>query len=70
MERIKEVVKETEKVVELRNEYESVKEVEKIVEKAVVFEKFKEAVRDVNHIEKVLQIVDRIVNIPVEIIAH
>lgn len=26
--------------------------------------------RDVNHIEKVLQIVDRIVNVPVEIIAH
>ena len=33
-------------------------------------EKFKEAVRDVNHIEKVLQIVDRIVNVPVEVIAH
>lgn len=26
--------------------------------------------RDVNHIEKVLQIVDRIVNVPVEIVAH
>lgn len=41
MERIKQVVKENEKVVELRNEYESIKEVEKIVEKAVIFEKFK-----------------------------
>lgn len=41
-----------------------------MVEKAVVFEKFKEAVRDINHIEKVLQIVDRIVNVPVEIIAY
>lgn len=70
MERVKEVVKENEKVVEMRNEYESVKEVEKVVEKAVVFEKFKEAVRDINHIEKVLQIVDRIVNVPVEVIAH
>lgn len=70
MERVKEVVKESEKVVEMRNEYETVKEVEKVVEKAVVFEKFKEAVRDINHIEKVLQIVDRIVNVPVEIIAH
>jgi hypothetical protein len=47
-----------------------VKEVERVVEKAVVFEKFKEAVRDINHIEKVLQIVDRIVNVPVEIIAY
>jgi len=64
------VTKENEKVVELRNEYETVKEVEKVVEKAVVFEKFKEAVRDINHIEKVLQIVDRIVNVPVSIIAH
>jgi len=70
MERVKEVVKENEKVVEVRNEYETVREVEKIVEKAVVLEKFKEAVRDIHHIEKVLQIVDRIVNIPVEIIAH
>ena len=70
MERIKEVVKENEKVVELRNEYETVKEVEKVVEKAVVFEKFKEAIRDINHIEKVLQIVDRIVNVPVEIVTH
>ena len=70
MERVKEVVKESEKVVEMRNEYESVKQVERVVEKAVVFEKFKEAVRDINHIEKVLQIVDRIVNVPVEIIAH
>lgn len=33
-------------------------------------ERFKESVRDINHIEKVLQIVDRIVNVPVEIIAH
>jgi hypothetical protein len=47
-----------------------VREVERVVEKAVVFEKFKEAVRDINHIEKVLQIVDRIVNVPVEIIAY
>jgi hypothetical protein len=70
MERIKEVVRESEKVVEMRNEYESVKEVERVVEKAVVFEKFKEAVRDINHIEKVLQIVDRIVNIPVEVVTH
>lgn len=46
------------------------REVERVVEKAVVFEKFKEAVRDINHIEKVLQIVDRIVNVPVEIIAY
>jgi hypothetical protein len=36
----------------------------------VILEKFKEAVRDINHIEKVLQIVDRIVNIPVPIIAY
>ena len=70
MERVKEVVKENEKVVEMRNEYETVKEVERVVEKAVVMEKFKESVRDVNHIEKVLQIVDRIVNVPVEVIAH
>lgn len=35
-----------------------------------MFEKFKESVRDITHIEKVLQIVDRIVNIPVEIITH
>ena len=41
MERVKEVVKENEKVVEMRNEYETVKEVEKVVEKAVVMEKFK-----------------------------
>ena len=54
----------------MRNEYETVKEVEKVVEKAVIMEKFKESVRDINHIEKVLQIVDRIVNVPVEIIAH
>lgn len=70
MERIKEVVKENEKVVEVRNEYETIKEVERIVERAVILEKFKEAVRDINHIEKVLQIVDRVVNVPVEIIAH
>jgi hypothetical protein len=70
MERVKEVVKENEKVVEMRNEYETVKEVEKVVEKAVIMEKFKESVRDINHIERVLQIVDRIVNVPVEIIAH
>jgi len=54
----------------MRNEYETVKEVEKVVEKAVIMEKFKESVRDINHIEKVLQIVDRIVNVPVEVIAH
>lgn len=33
-------------------------------------EKFKEAVRDISHIERVLQIVDRIVNVPVEVIAY
>jgi DNA repair exonuclease SbcCD ATPase subunit len=33
-------------------------------------EKFKEVVRDINHIEKVLQIVDRIVNFPVSVISH
>lgn len=54
----------------MRNEYETIKEVERVVERAVVLEKFKEAVRDINHIEKVLQIVDRVVNVPVEIIAH
>jgi hypothetical protein len=70
MERVKEVVRENEKVVEVRNEYETVKEVERIVERAVILEKFKEVVRDVNHIEKVLQIVDRIVNIPIPIIAY
>jgi hypothetical protein len=47
-----------------------VREIERNVEKVVVMEKFKEVVRDINHIEKVLQIVDRIVNIPVEIITH
>lgn len=57
-------------MVEVRNEYETIKEVERIVERAVILEKFKEAVRDINHIEKVLQIVDRVVNVPVEIIAH
>ena len=41
MDRVKEVVKENEKVVEMRNEYETVKEVEKVVEKAVVMERFK-----------------------------
>lgn len=70
MERVKEVVKENEKVVEVRNSYDNIKEVERVVEKAVVMEKFKESVRDINHIEKVLQIVDRIVNVPVEIITH
>lgn len=70
MERVKEVVKENEKIVEVRNEYENVREVEKVVEKAVVLEKFKEAVRDINHIEKVLQVVDRVVNVPVEVMAH
>lgn len=33
-------------------------------------EKFKEVVRNINHIEKVLQIVDRYEQTPVEIIAH
>ena len=33
-------------------------------------EKFKEVVRNVNHIEKVLQIVDRHEQVPVEILAH
>ena len=70
MEKIKEIVKENEKVVEVHTEYETIKEVERIVERAVILEKFKEAVRDINHIEKVLQIVDRVVNIPVEIIVH
>ena len=70
MERVKEVVKENEKIVEVRNEYENVREVEKIVEKAVVMERFKEAVRDINHIEKVLEVVDRVVNVPVEVMAH
>ena len=63
-------MKENEKVVEVRNEYETVKEVERIVERAVILEKFKEVVRDINHIEKVLQIVDRVVNIPIPIIAY
>ena len=70
MEKVKEVVRENEKVVELRNEYETCKEVEKVVEKAVVLEKFKESVRDINHIEKVLQVVDRMVSVPVEVVAH
>lgn len=59
VEQIKEVVRDQEKIVEVRNEYETVKEVEKVVEKAVIMEKFKEVVRNINHIEKVLQIVDR-----------
>lgn len=54
----------------MRNEYETIKEVTTVVEKAVIMEKFKEVVRDINHIEKVLQIVDRIVNVPVSIISH
>ena len=33
-------------------------------------EKFKEVVRDINHIEKVLQIVERVESIPVEVIVH
>ena len=33
-------------------------------------EKFKEVVRNINHIEKVLQIVERFEQTPVEIIAH
>lgn len=41
VEQIKEVVRENEKIVEVRNEYETVKQVESIVEKAVVVEKFK-----------------------------
>jgi hypothetical protein len=33
-------------------------------------EKFKEVVRNINHIEKVLQIVDRYEQTPVSIISH
>jgi hypothetical protein len=33
-------------------------------------EKFKEVVRNINHIEKVLQVVDRYEQTPVEIIAY
>ena len=41
VEQVKEVVKENEKIVEVRNDYETVREVEAVVEKAVVVEKFK-----------------------------
>ena len=46
------------------------REVERVVEKAVIMEKFKEVVRNINHIEKVLQIVDRLEQCPVEIVSH
>ena len=42
-------------------------EVEKHVEKLVYAEKLKEVVRNVNYIEKVLQIVDRIEKVPVAV---
>ena len=40
------------------------------MEKAVVMEKFKEVVRNVNHIEKVMQIVDRFEQTPVEVVSR
>ena len=63
-------MRENEKVVEVRNEYETVKEVQAVVEKAVVVEKFKEVVKNINHIEKVLQIVDRFEQTPVEVMVQ
>jgi biotin synthase-related radical SAM superfamily protein len=51
--------------VEVRSEYETIKQVETVTEKAVLVEKFKEAVRNMNYIEKVFQIVDRLEQIPV-----
>jgi len=41
--------------------------VEKCVEKLVYAEKLKEVVRNVNYIEKVLQIIDRIEQVPVAV---
>jgi hypothetical protein len=70
VEQIKEIVRENDKIVEVKNEYETVREVERVVEKAVIMEKFKEVVRNINHIEKVLQIVDRYEQTPVPIISH
>ena len=64
------MVRDQEKIVEVRSEHETVKEVEKVVEKAVVMEKFKEVVRNVNHIEKVMQIVDRFEQTPVEVVSR
>lgn len=40
---------------------------EKFVEKLVYAEKLKEVVRNVNYIEKVLQIIDRIEQVPVAV---
>lgn len=46
------------------------REVERVVEKAVIMEKFKEVVRNINHIEKVLQIIDRYEQTPVPIVSY
>lgn len=40
---------------------------DRLVERTVVMEKFKEAVKNINHIEQVLQVVDRYEQQPVEI---
>jgi hypothetical protein len=60
-------VREQEKIVAIKSETTEIVEVERCVEKLVYAEKLKEVVRNVNYIEKVLQIIDRIEQIPVTV---
>lgn len=54
----------------MRTDHVEIREVDRLVQQTVAYDRLKEVVREISHIEKVLQIVDRTVHQPVEIIAH